>query len=208
MIYWQLHNSQQCWELLEQSFGGENQHPELYAGAGRKPARGDMPQKNGGDAALFLAGIQKSLAAPCQPAYAATTPSQRQRRRGGVRGAVIHAGSPTCSFSRVVTNVLPHTVYRGELETLPAAPSSEPCSSVSARLASEGSALPFAPLGRSLAGCFSSANTASVCSRLSRSAALRVEEGNVLSAKSVGLKQTTDPWVNPTLLSLLKSTCL
>lgn len=70
IIYWQLRNSQQCWEQLEQSFGGENQHPELYAGAGRKPANGEMLQKNDGDATgaveLFLAAIQKSLAAPCQ----------------------------------------------------------------------------------------------------------------------------------------------
>lgn len=129
MIYWQLCNSQQCWEQLEQSFGGENQHPELHTGAGRKPAKGEMLQKNSGDAtgAVPSCNTEKpgsALPAPCQPAYSAGALSQRQRRWGWVWRAVMDTGAPTCSFSRVVTNVLPHpATYRGNLETWPASSS-------------------------------------------------------------------------------------
>lgn len=183
MFYWQLRKSQQCWEQLEQSFGGEKRHPELYTGAGRKPAKGEMLQKNGGDASgaveeLFLAAIQKSLAAPCQSAYSAATLSQRQCQQGWVQRALIDAGSPTCSLSRVVTNVLPAPLTRGDLDTLPATSSSEPCSTVLVCLASEVSTLPFPSRSGSLAkaGCLSSSNTASVRSCLSCSEAS--PEGN------------------------------
>lgn len=49
MIYWQLCNphlhSSVGTALAPQSFGGEDQHPELYAGAGRKPAKGKKCSK-------------------------------------------------------------------------------------------------------------------------------------------------------------------
>lgn len=39
-------------------FGGENQHSELYAGAGRKPAKGETLPKNGGDASRATGLLQ------------------------------------------------------------------------------------------------------------------------------------------------------
>lgn len=51
MIYWQLCNphlhSSVGTALAPQSFGGEDQHPELYAGAGRKPVKGKNAPKEG-----------------------------------------------------------------------------------------------------------------------------------------------------------------
>lgn len=51
MIYWQLYNphlhSSVGTALAPQSFGGEDQHHELYAGAGRKPAKGKNAPKEG-----------------------------------------------------------------------------------------------------------------------------------------------------------------
>lgn len=59
MIYWQLHNSQQCWEQLEQSFGGENNILNSVLGQTESQQKEKVLQKNGGDAAraveLFLA---------------------------------------------------------------------------------------------------------------------------------------------------------
>lgn len=57
------------------------------------------------------------------------------------------------------------------------------------------------------AGYLSRNNTASTWHGLHCSEAWHVKEGNVLTSRSVALKQETDHWVNPMLSSLLNSTC-